>query len=102
MHPKCFSLEPKPPQHFSHPPRFGPEALILGPPQTCVYPDVCLRIAHLSGKVPSLGTRGLVDTQLYLPLSPQGICRAEGADALCICQTPCPEKRDFTRYMGNP
>ena len=29
---------------------------------------------------------------MYLPFSPQGICRAKGADTLCICQTPCPEK----------
>ena len=29
---------------------------------------------------------------MYLPFSPQGICRAKGADTLCICQTPCPER----------
>ena len=29
---------------------------------------------------------------MYLPFSPQGICRAKGADRLCICQTPCPER----------
>ena len=28
---------------------------------------------------------------MYLPLSPQGICRAKRADILCIYPTPCPE-----------
>ena len=27
----------------------------IGHPQTCVYPDVCLGIAHVSGKVPLSG-----------------------------------------------
>ena len=27
----------------------------FGHPQTCVYPDVCLGIAHVSGKVPLSG-----------------------------------------------
>ena len=27
----------------------------IGHPQTCVYPDVCLGIAHASGKVPLSG-----------------------------------------------
>ena len=29
--------------------------LVFGPPRTCVYPDVCLGIAHVSGKVPLPG-----------------------------------------------
>ena len=29
---------------------------------------------------------------MYLPLSPQGICRAKGADTLCIYRTPCPAR----------
>ena len=29
---------------------------------------------------------------MYLPLSPQGICRAKRVDTLCICQTPCLER----------
>ena len=53
---------------------FGKHAVIfteiIGHPQTCVYPDVCLGIAHVSGKVPSLGTRGLVDTQCICPFRP--------------------------------
>ena len=28
---------------------------MIGHPQTCVYPDVCLRIAHVSGKIPPPG-----------------------------------------------
>ena len=31
------------------------KALKIGHPQTCVYPDVCLGIAHVSGKVPLSG-----------------------------------------------
>ena len=27
----------------------------VGHPQTCVYPDVCLGIAHVSGKLPLSG-----------------------------------------------
>ena len=44
---------------------------IFGHPQTCVYPDVCLGIAHVSGKAPSLGTRGLADTQCICPFHPK-------------------------------
>ena len=53
----------------------------IGHPQTCVYPDVCLGIAHVSGKVPFSGQG----------LSPCRFLGANGADTLCICQTPCPE-----------
>ena len=57
--------------------------LCLGHPQTCVYPDVCLGIAHVSGKG---------------PLSGQG----KRADTQCICTFPLSRERAFTRYMGNP
>ena len=30
---------------------------LTGHPQTCAYPDVCLGIAHVSGKVPLSGQR---------------------------------------------
>ena len=39
----------------------GPAAILFisrdtfGHPRTCVYPDVCLGIAHVSGKVPLSG-----------------------------------------------
>ena len=29
---------------------------------------------------------------MYLPLSPYRFLGAKGADTLCICQTPCPER----------
>ena len=33
----------------------NPEVSFIGHPQTWVYPDVCLGIAHVSGKVPLSG-----------------------------------------------
>ena len=74
---------------------------VVGHPQTCVYPDVCLGIAHVSGKV---------------PLSGQGVWQIHNVSALFALQIPWGEKgryivylpdplsreRDFTRYMGNP
>ena len=64
--------------------------LSVGHPQTCVDPDVCLGIAHVSGKASR--DKGFGRYTMYLPLSPQGICRAKRADTLCIYQTPCPER----------
>ena len=74
-----------------------PAAPPIGHPQTCVYPDVCLGIAHVSGKAPSLGTREKRRYTMYLPLSPY-----KGADTLCICPFPLTRERGFTRYMHNP
>ena len=37
----------------------------------------------------------------YLPLSPQGICRAKRADTLCIYQSPCPERGALPFFHGN-
>ena len=37
----------------------------IGHPWTCVYPDVCLGIGDVSGKVPLPGIRSLVDTQRF-------------------------------------
>ena len=45
----------------------------LGHPQTCVYPDVCLGIAHVSGKVPLSGQGKRGRYTMYLPSPPQGI-----------------------------
>ena len=39
---------------------------------------------------------------MYLPLSPQGICRAKRADTLCIYQTPCPERRTLPDTWAIP
>ena len=73
----------------------------LGHPQTCVYPDVCLGIAHVSGNV---------------TLSGQGVWQIHNVSALFALQIPWGEKgryivylpdplsreSDFTRYIGNP
>ena len=40
-------------------------------PETCVYPDVCLGLAHVSGKVPLSGQGGLADTQCICPFRPK-------------------------------
>ena len=58
---------------------------VLGPldPQTCVYPDVCLGIADVSGKAPLSG-------------------HGKRADTLCICPFPLSRERGFTRYIRNP
>ena len=62
----------------------------FGHPQTCVYPDVCLGIAHVSGKAPPWDKESGRYT-MYLPFSPHRICRAKRADTLCIYPTPSPE-----------
>ena len=62
----------------------GESAVFWGHPQTCVYPDVCLGIAHVSGKAPLSGQGEKGRYTMYLPFSPQGICRAKKADTLCI------------------
>ena len=62
----------------------------FGHPQTCVYPDVCLGIAHVSGKIPLPGQGEKGRYTMYLPFSPYRFLGAKGADTLRICQTPCP------------
>ena len=71
----------------------------LGHPQTCVHPDVCLGITHVSGKA---------------PLSGQGVWWIHNVSALFALQIPWGERgryivylldplsreRGFTRYMG--
>ena len=42
----------------------------IGHPQTCVYPDVCLGIAHVSVKAPLPGQGALTDTQCICPFRP--------------------------------
>ena len=73
----------------------------VGHPQTCVYPDVCLGIAHVSGKALSRD-KGSGGYTMYLPLSPQGICRAKRGRYIVYLPDPLSRERDFTRYMGNP
>ena len=63
-----------------------------GTPQTCVYPDVCLGIAHVSGKAPLAGQGGLADTQCICPFRPKESVGQKGADTLCIYHAPCPER----------
>ena len=77
----------------------------IGHPRTCVYPDVCFGIAHVSDKVSlSLGTRGKGQRYtMYLPFSPYRFLGAKRADTLCISALfPLFRERDFTGYMGNP
>ena len=65
---------------------------MFGHPQTCVYPDVCLGIAHVSGKAPLSGQGVWQIHNVSAPFALQESCGAKGADTLCICQTPCPER----------
>ena len=56
---------------------------------------MCSGIAHVSGNLVKPLSRALAERgryTMYLPLSPQGICRAKRADTLCIYRTPCPER----------
>ena len=46
----------------------------IGHPQTCVYPDVCLGIAHV------LPGQGVWQIHNVSALFAKGICRAKGAD----------------------
>ena len=61
-----------------------------GDPQTCVYPDVCLGIAHVSGKapLPAQGVWQIHNVSALFAL--QESVGRKGADTLCIYQTPCP------------
>ena len=77
-------------------PEPGPPKLFyggtIGHPQTCVYPDVCLGIAHVSGKVPlpgqgicpfrpkqSVGRKGQIHCVSARPLLPgEGLYQIHG------------------------
>ena len=62
----------------------------IGQAQTCAYPTFGMGIDnHVSGKnPPSLDTRGVVDTQLYLPCSPFKFIGAKwkGKQILCLAK----------------
>ena len=67
--------------------------------QTCVYPDVCLGIAHVSGKVPSLGTRGLVDTQCICPFRPTDSLGRKG-QIHCVSTRPLVPREGLYQIHG--
>ena len=64
----------------------------IGHPQTCVYPDVSLGIAHVSGKVPLSG-QGPVDTQCICPFRPTDSLGRKG-------QIHCVSARPLVRGEG--
>ena len=73
----------------------------VGHPQTCVYPDVCLGIAHVSGKAPSPGTGGLADTQCICPFRPKESVGEKGRYIVYLAD-PCPERGTWPDTWANP
>ena len=59
----------------------------FGHPQTCVYPDVCLGIAHVSGKVPLPG---------------QGVWSIHNVSALFALQIAWGERGRYIVYLPDP
>ena len=72
---------------------------IIWPPQTCVYPDVCLGIAHVSGKVPPSGQEVW---QIHNVSAPFALQIPWGERGIVYLPDPLSRGRDFTRHMGNP
>ena len=60
-----------------------------GHPQTCDYPDVCLRTDIVSGKLPLLGRQGIWWIPLPFLLVPRNLWGGR-ADTSCIYPAPCP------------
>ena len=75
MHHKIVSY----PEKFAH-------------PQACVYPDVCLGIAHVSGKAPLSGQGKGADTQCICPSRPKEIVGRKGQIHCVSALFPCPER----------
>ena len=73
----------------------------IAPPQTCVYLDVCLGIAHVSGKAPPSG-QGVWQIHNVSPLFALQIPWGEGGRYIVYLPDPLSRERRFTRYMGNP
>ena len=75
----------------------GVHPTLIGHPQTCVYPDVCLGIAHFSGKslLSGQGKRG--DTQCICPFRPtdslvrKGQIHCVSARFLVLREGPLPD-----------
>ena len=74
---------------------------LVGHPQTCVYPDVCLGIAHVSGKVPLSGQWVWQIHNVSAPFAPRNL-QAERDRYIVYLPDPLSRERDFTRYLGNP
>ena len=70
-------------------------------PQTCVYPDMCLAIAHVSGKVPPPGQGVWQIHNVSAPFAPRNLLDEKGRYIVYL-PDPLSRERDFTRYMGNP
>ena len=64
----------------------APKTDSVGHPQTCDDPDVCLGIAHVSGKAPLSGQGVWQIHNVSAPFTPRNL-RAKRADTLCIYQT---------------
>ena len=73
----------------------------FGQPQTCVCPDVCLGIAHVSGKVPLSGQGVWQIHNVSAPFALQ-IPWGENCRYIVYLPDPLSQERGFTRYMGNP
>ena len=74
---------------------------LIGHPQTCVYPDVCLGIAYVSGKAPLSGQGVWQIHNVSAPFALQ-IPWSEKGRYIVYLRDPLSRERDFTRYMGNP
>ena len=59
----------------------------IGHPQTCVYPDVCLGIAHVSGKVPLQGQGAWQIHNVSAPFRPTD-CLGQKGQIHCVSARP--------------
>ena len=73
----------------------------IGHPQTCVYPDVCLGVAHVSGKAPLSG-QGVRQIHNVSALFALQVSWGERGRYIVYLPYPLSRERGFTRYMGNP
>ena len=78
----------------------GKDGSGFGHPQTCVYPDVCLGIAHVSGKTPLSG-QGVWQIHVSAPFALQ-IPWGEKGRYIVYLPDPLSRERGFTRYMAIP
>ena len=74
--------------------RFRANGKPIGHPQTCVYPDVCLGIAHVSGKAPLPGQGEGADTQCICPFRPKESVGRKG-QIHCVCTGPLVPREGF-------
>ena len=67
------------------------------PPFAChrVYPDMCVWGVPMYPVKSLSRDKGSGRYTMYPPFSPYRLLRAKGADALCICQSPCPERGTY-------